>query len=145
MLKCEALIRAKLDDYLILRPSYVYGSATVLDKRLQQVKTALENGEVLSFDDMYKSPLGVKQLVEAAVDLASSNYIGALHVAGERLSVYDFHRRAMAALGVSTARLMPESTPPNSNFLRDTSLNSDKAWELLGRSPESLEQTLTSR
>ena len=144
LLTCETLIRDNLDDYVIVRPSYVYGEADRLDKRLDRVKTALESGEELYFfEDMYKSPLGAEDLARAITELAKSPHTGTFHVAGERMSVYDFYRRAVTALGMDASKLLARATPDEPEFLRDTSLNSSKVWELLGWRPRSIEETLS--
>ena len=144
LLTCETLIRDSLADYLIVRPSYVYGEADALDKRLQKVKAALNNGEELYFfEDMYKSPLGVGEVARAVTGLAKSTHTGTLHIAGERMSIYDFYRRAMTALGMDASKLLARAMPDKPEFLRDTSLDSSKAWESLGWRPRSIEEVFS--
>ena len=144
LLICETLIRNSLADYLIVRPSYVYGEVNALDKRLRRVKAALENGEELNFfEDMYKSPLGAEDLARAVTELAKSPHTGTFHVAGERMSVYDFYRRAMTALGMDASKLLARAMPDKPGFLRDTSLDSSEVWESLGWRPRSIEEMLS--
>jgi hypothetical protein len=65
-----------------------------------------------------------------------------VHVAGERLSVFDFHRQAMDALGVDTRRLQIGTMPPMAGMLRDTSLCST-LWQTLTRvKPLTIHETL---
>lgn len=55
----EGQIQTRVSNYLMIRPSYLYGfSLGVLDSRLAKTLVLLEAGETVSyFDDMYKSPL----------------------------------------------------------------------------------------
>ena len=144
LLACETLVRRELENYFILRPSYIYGVVDgKLDSRLDDVrKRLLANEEVVGFHDMYKSPLGVGQLAQAIVDLAASDFTGTLHVAGERMSVYDFYQQAMTALGVETTHLKARAMPPDPALLKDTSLNISKWKELSGVAPKSVRKTL---
>jgi dTDP-4-dehydrorhamnose reductase len=144
LLFCETLVKELCSDYCIIRPSYIYGfSAGRLDFRLSRTRERLEQGEHIEFfDDMYKSPLGVWQVAEAVADLSLSSYVGTLHVAGERLSLFELHRQAMRALNVDTTRLTPALMPSEPGFLRDTSLDSS-AWQTLaGTQPLSVHETL---
>lgn len=128
---CEETLTAACANLCIVRPSYIYGfSKGVLDHRLAKTKSLLEKGEdVYLFDDMYKSPLGVKQIARGVIDFTYSAYTGVIHIAGERLSIYKFQRQAMLALGVDVSKLMPNQMPTDvDGFLPDTSLNSD-LWQ----------------
>ena len=144
LLACETLIRRELENYCILRPSYIYGVVDgKLDSRLDGVRKHLSTGEeFFGFHDMYKSPLGVGQLAQAVIDLAVSDFIGTLHVAGERMSVYDFYQQALTALGVDTTNLVARAMPPDPALLKDTSLNISKWKELSGVAPKSVRKTL---
>ena len=144
LLACETLICETLHDYCIIRPSYIYGFVNgKLDGRLDSVrKRLLSNEEVVGFHDMYKSPLGVGQLARAVVDLAVSDFTGTLHVAGERMSVYDFYQQAMTALGVDTTSLVAKAMPPDPQLLKDTSLDVSKWTELFGKTLKSVKETL---
>ncbi len=86
---CEGLIRDSCRDHCIVRPSYLYGfSHGQLDPRLSHTPSALiSGGTVTLYDDMYKSPLGVRQVAEAVARLSRSDFVGTVHVAGERMSV----------------------------------------------------------
>ena len=146
LLLCEQLMAECCLNHCIIRPSYIYGySNGQLDKRLATTRAALEAGqEVKLFDDMYKSPLGVKQVAQAVINLSASNYRGILHVAGERLSIFDFHRQAMRAMGVETDRLTSHPMPTNGEFVRDVSLNFSRWQTLTGGKPLSVKETLSN-
>lgn len=137
---CEEIVRQACKDHCIIRPSYLYGfSHGQLDLRLARTRAALLAGETVTlYDDMYKSPLGVRQVAEAVAWLSRSDFVGTVHVAGPRLSVHKFHTEAMCALGVDTAKLV--AAPMLDNALpRDTSLWQD----LTGATPLSVTETLS--
>lgn len=145
LLACETLIKAQLPNYCIIRPSYIYGfSNDVLDERLARVKSSLLASETISaFHDMYKSPLHVRQVAKSILTLANTGFIGTLHVAGSRLSVYDFYKEAMTALNVNTRSLSSEACPDEPRFLKDTSLDSSKWQAMFGTRALSVTAALT--
>ena len=145
LLTCESLIRQTLSNHSIIRPSYIYGWVNGrLDDRLSRVREKLLAGEsVVGFHDVYKSPLGVKQLARAVVEVAASPFTGTLHVAGERTSVYDFYLQAMTALGVDADHLLAEAAPLSLTLPKDTSLDISKWTKLLGTTPASIRETLS--
>lgn len=145
LLFCETLVKELCANYCIIRPSYIYGfSAGQLDPRLSRTRNKLRLGEPVElFEDMYKSPLCVQQVTEAVATLSLSDYIGTLHVAGERVSVFDFHQQAMYALGVDTARLTRCAMPTTPGFLRDTSLNASLWQTLTGTRPLSVQEAVS--
>lgn len=126
---CESLVKCCVTDYLIVRPSYIFGhSLGTLDSRLSCVKDTLKKrGVVERFTDMYKSPMHVNQTAQIIIDLVMSNYNGIVHVAGDRMSIYDFILREMKYLGVSIEKFrgvpMPKKSERPIDFLPDTSLN----------------------
>lgn len=128
LLLCETLVRTCCLNHLIVRPSYIYGvSRGELDSRLTRTLNAVRAGATVSlFEDMYKSPLGVQQVAEAVVKLSQHPVKGTLHVAGPRLSVLEFHKAALAALGYDTRTLVGVPMPADSPFQRDTSLDTSK-------------------
>jgi dTDP-4-dehydrorhamnose reductase len=141
---CENLIKKLTKNYCIIRPSYIYGfSGKQLDSRLWKASEALKNGEsVERFSDMYKSPLSVKEVAQASIKLAQSNYQGVVHVAGKRLSVYEFHKQALEALGVPTDNLIPTKMPIKKpiDFLADTSLDYTLMTKLTGIEPGGIKE-----
>jgi hypothetical protein len=81
-------------------------------------------------------------LAQAVIDLSFLDYNGIVHVAGHRLSVYEFHLKAMAALTVNSANLTSCAMPTDKGFLRDTSLDSALWQKLTGTVPYEVEATL---
>lgn len=143
---CEAILSASCQNLCIVRPSYIYGFANGnLDNRLAKTAGILKSGGSVSlFDDMYKSPLGVSQVAQAVLDMAELKYTGVVHVAGERLSVYEFQRLAMETLGINKDKLNRNSMPiEKKGFLRDTSLNSSLWQQLTNTYPMGIKETLS--
>ncbi|MDD5396798.1 MAG: sugar nucleotide-binding protein [Candidatus Moranbacteria bacterium] len=136
---CEELVKKYSDNYCIARPSYMYGFVdSHLDSRFEKIKKDITEGRKISrFTDMYKSPLSYQQASEAIVKLAASEYNGTVHIRGERMSVYDFTREGMEALGLSTENLIGETMPKEKpvDFLPDTSLDNGLMRELTGVEP----------
>ena len=143
LLHFETRIAETCEDYCVVRPSYIYGFSDGLDARLARTRAALQKGEQFtSFSDMFKSPLGVKQVAEAVVDFSASDFTGVVHVAGERMSVFDFYYRAMKTLGVSADSLKREAMPKDAGLTPDTSLATSLWQRLTGMTPLSIEETL---
>jgi dTDP-4-dehydrorhamnose reductase len=125
LLLCETLLQERCSNYCIIRPSYIYGfSEGQLDKRLARTTELLSRGE-------------------AVVKLAISDYNGIVHVAGNRLSVFEFHRRAMKAMCMDTMVLKSCSMPEAAEMLRDTSLDTSLWHRLTGMEAHTIEQTLS--
>ena len=91
----EAAVREICANYVVVRPSYLYGfSVGRLDSRLASTRARLLEGQkVRLFDDMYKSPLEVNQAASIILDIATMHFTGTVHVAGPRMSVFDFQRQ----------------------------------------------------
>ncbi len=143
---CENLVQKQVKNYCIIRPSYMYGFVGgVLDERLETARKELSEGKEISrFTDMYKSPLSYHQAAEIISALALSDYVGTVHISGERMSVYDFTREGMEALGVSTTGLhgVPMPSPRPDGMLPDTSLTSTLMTERTGIAPLSIRESL---
>jgi dTDP-4-dehydrorhamnose reductase len=103
----ETQVRTHVVNHLIIRPSYLYGySLNVLDSRLENAKARLEAGETLHyFDDMYKSPLEVNKAAQLMAKLIELHHRGIVHVAGKRISIYEFYLESLQSLGVNTSNL----------------------------------------
>ncbi len=144
---CENIIAKRCQNFCIVRPSYIYGfSNEKLDDRLTKTMETLKAGEkVTLFDDMFKSPYGVKQIANAVIGLSRSDYIGIIHVAGQRMSVYEFHHRAMSSLMVDTTNLKSCKMPTDKGYLRDTSLDSSMWQNITNSKPENIQDVLTAK
>lgn len=144
LLLCEQLVQGMTPDHCIIRPSYIYGfSNGQLDLRLARTRDRLLRGEpVVLYDDYYKCPLSVHEVAAGVVHLARSDYQGAIHLAGLRMSAYAFQQQAMNALGVDTTRLTARPMPTDAGLMRDTSLDSAKWWRMCDAQPLSIKDAL---
>ncbi len=142
---CENLIQELSDDYLIIRPSYITGKSSngSLDPRFVKAIGEIKNKKsVERFSDMYKSPMDVKQVAEVAIKLAILNYNGIVHVAGEKMSVFEFFKKGFEALEIPIENLVPIRMPEVKpiDFLSDTSLNNSLMQTLSGIKPVDLKE-----
>lgn len=144
LVMCEKLVTELVADNCIVRPSYIYGfNHGRLDDRLNRTKETLLRGEIYrAYDNYYKCPLSVHEVADAVVHLAYSDYNGPIHVAGRRMSAYEFHRRAMETIDVDTANLLSEPMPDKPGLMPDTSLDSSLWWQMRGRQPMEIEEAL---
>lgn len=136
---CEDLIRELVPNHCIVRTSYIYGfSLGKLDDRLSNA-TALVRAKqnVHKFVDMFKSPVEVNQLTEIIVRVSQSKFRGILHASGPRMSIYDFFKHALDALGEGCEYLLPDHIPelPPPECLIDTSLDSTLLKNAFGIEP----------
>lgn len=140
----EERVREFCANYCIIRPSYLYGYACgELDRRLERVRAGLLNGEHFEyFCDMFKSPLDVNQAAQAIAQIVLSNFVGIVHVAGKRMSVYDFYCEAMRAMGAPFEHLHAVHMPNDTYLPRDTSLNTRLMKGLTGVKPLSIAESL---
>lgn len=146
LMLCEGLVREYVKNHCIVRPSYLYGFVGgILDTRLKKVREEVSQGKTVTrFTDMYKSPLSYRQASEAITALAFSRYVGAVHIGGPRMSVYDFTKAGMEALKIPTDTLVgePMPMPRPHDFLQDTSLNCDLMRKLTHIKPKSILESL---
>lgn len=108
-------------DGVVLRPGYVY-AGDPLSGRLAAAREALAAGSYERYDDVYRSPAHVDDVAAAVAELAAGDWSGVFHVPGPRLSVYEFHERALSALGVDTSGLEAVSAPEDASVAVDRSL-----------------------
>lgn len=145
---CEELVQSYLENYCIIRPSYIYGFVNSrLDSRFEKIKREVAEGKIITrFTDMFKSPLSYQQISKATVKLAMLDYRGIVHVCGERKSVYDFMKEGMEALEISTENLIGEPMPKDKpvDFLPDTSLDNSLMRKLTGIEPLGVKESFES-
>ncbi len=81
------------------------------------------------------------------VKVTNSDYKGILHISGKRMSVYEFIKEGMEALGISTENLIEEKMPEEkrAEFLPDASLNATLMKEMLGVQPLSIKESLEKK
>ncbi|MDD5177873.1 MAG: sugar nucleotide-binding protein [Candidatus Nanoarchaeia archaeon] len=77
----EDIIKKELDDYIIIRSSYILGKG---EKRSAEIIHALKSNEKLRrFNDMYRNPIYVKDLVKIILNLIENNFRGIINTGGE--------------------------------------------------------------
>lgn len=122
-------------DGVVLRPSYLY-RGDPLSPRLAAAREELAAGTYERYDDVYRSPAHVDTVADAVCELAAGDWTGTFHVPGPRLSVYEFTRRALDAVGVDTGGLEPADCPPDADVARDRSLVDQRFENELDADPQ---------
>ncbi len=135
----EATVREVCSDHVIVRPSYLFGfSMGRLDLRLASTRDRLLQGKNVSFfSDMFNSPLEANEAAAIILDIEAMQFAGTVHVAGPRMSVFDFRCQAMRALGLPIHQVLAERMPTDSGLLQDTSLSIERMLKLTGKPPKS--------
>lgn len=114
-------------DYIVLRPSVVYGSAS---RKFASfiIKSLSEGKTVNAFDDLFACPTFVNDIVNSIETLKSLN--GIYHVAGaERISRYGFALNIAKVFGLDKGLIKP--SPANRKVFvaprpKDSSLDTSK-------------------
>jgi dTDP-4-dehydrorhamnose reductase len=138
---CEQIVAENAKNFLIIRPSYIYGYTSapkqVLDSRLRNAaKEAAEGKTIERFRDMYRSPMHVRQVAAISVQLAISEFKGIVHVAGPRMSVADFVKEGLEAMELPTDRVIGVPKPDDPiTYPADNSLDTSLMQELTHVAP----------
>lgn len=128
----ERIARAEWPNTLIVRTSMVNGRDAhgTLNPRTAEAVASLRSGETLRrFDDRYISPTLVDNLVDALLEVASSDftYRGTLHIVGsERVTDYAYARCLAHTLRADDRQIVPEriaDSPSMAHTPRDASLD----------------------
>jgi len=133
----EEVVRSSDTLYAVVRPSAIYGLGGSKKSFAEYVAEKLARGEeVRALVDQYVSPTYNVFLAESIARILEVKVLGTLHVAGDRMSRYEFALRIADALGapkslVKEAR-MAEMKGWVARRPRDSSLDTSKAKELLG-------------
>ena len=132
----EVVVRTLLPrNSCIIRVSGLYGYSPA-GKRgfgLIALEKLIKRETVEAFIDQWLSPTYVKPLAEIIVKIIEKKFSGTLHVAGERLSRYEFATLLADVLGVERSLVKPkpiETAKLIARRPRDSSLNISKAREL---------------
>lgn len=134
----EDIIKDLLVDYVIVRTSYIYGQNKFgLDKRIKELLNELQdNNNVYRFSDGFRSLTFVDDLALACWKIATTKFNGIIHLAGERISIFDFSLSVAKTFGLDCNLLKPnEIKNTNDIFPPDTSLNTDLARGLINFKP----------
>lgn len=131
----EVVVTAILSNSVIVRVSGLYGYSPTGKKNFGVVAfEKLSRGEpVEAFVDQWLSPTYVKFLAEKLIKLVEARITGVIHIAGERLSRYEFASILAEILGASKDLVKPKRLA-DAKFVaprpRDSSLDTSKAREL---------------
>lgn len=105
--RAEALVRAALRDYAIVRTSLIY-DFTPANRQVGWMAARIAQGApVTLFTDEVRQPVWAHNLAGALLELAALPYTGVLHIAGpEPLTRWDYGRALLDAVGLlETARV----------------------------------------
>jgi dTDP-4-dehydrorhamnose reductase len=147
--EAEKILKHTKDlSFSIVRTIIVYGKGEQLSRSnlILWAKEALQKGNPLQIvNDQFRAPTWADDLAWACVRICELQQVGIFHIAGpEVLSIFDIVARVAAYYKLpmqhvtqlsSTTLQQPAKRPPRTGFVLD------KAKELLGYSPQTLEQT----
>ncbi len=132
----EELVRSSDLLYTIVRPSAIYGVGGSKKSFAEYVAEKLSRGEeVYALVDQYVSPTHSTLLARAIAEVVELKPMGILHIAGERMSRYEFATRVAKVLGLPTELIRRASISDMRHWIarrpRDSSLDTGKARSLL--------------
>lgn len=108
----EAVVLSTLPgNNLVVRTSGLYGHSPTGKKNfgIQALENLINHKEIYAFYDQYLSPTYAFFLAEKIVEAVENGVTGVLHMAGERLSRYDFAKALAKTLGVEDSLVKPIS------------------------------------
>ena len=132
----EELVRASDLLYTIVRPSAIYGVGGSKKSFAEYVAEKLSRGEkVYALVEQYVSPTHNTLLAMAIAEIVEMRPMGILHVAGERMSRYEFAVKIAEALELPVELVEKASVKDMKYWVakrpRDSSLDTSKAKSLL--------------
>lgn len=133
----EEIVRSSDVLYAIVRPSAIYGLWGSKKSFAEYVAEKLVRGEeVKALVDQYVSPTFSVFLAESIAKILEVKVLGLLHVAGDRMSRYEFALKLAEALDASKSLVKEARMSEMKGWVarrpRDSSLDTSKARELLG-------------
>jgi dTDP-4-dehydrorhamnose reductase len=142
----ENSVRSALSRYSIVRTSHIYGLGMGRINFARAVVESLSKGQkVRALVDQWLSPTLNTLLAKAVRELVEMEYVGVIHVAGERVSRYDFAKAIARKFGFNEG-LIESTTMKDIQFKarrpRDSSLDVSKARKLLKTDFYTLENSL---
>lgn len=142
----ENIVRGALSKYSIVRTSHIYGFGLGRINFARTVIELLSRGQrVRALIDQWLSPTLNTLLAKAMRELIEKGYTGVIHVAGERVSRYDFARAIARKFGFDEELIEP-ITMKDIQFKarrpRDSSLDTSKARTLIKTDFYTLENSL---
>jgi dTDP-4-dehydrorhamnose reductase len=142
----ESIVRSALSRYSIVRTSHIYGFGMGRINFARAVVESLSKGQkVRALVDQWLSPTLNTLLAKAVRELVEMEYVGVIHVAGVRVSRYDFAKAIARKFGFNEGLIEP-ITMKDIQFKarrpRDSSLDVSKARKLLKTDFYTLENSL---
>ena len=133
----EEIVRSSDVLYTVVRPSVIYGLGGSKKSFAEYVAERLVKGEeVRAIVDQYVSPTFNVFLAESIARILEVKMLGTLHVAGDRMSRYEFALRIAEALGAPKSLVKEARVSEMRGWVarrpRDSSLDTSRARELLG-------------
>lgn len=105
----EAAIATLLDNYLIVRTSWLFGGGSMGDKKfVGKILAQRKSAEVRAVKDRHGSPTYAKDLTKALEQLIVENKRGVVHISGGTATRYDVALEALKLIG-SDAKIIPTS------------------------------------
>lgn len=137
----EETIKSILDNFIIIRTSYIYGKNIFgYDKRTAELLKDLNSGkDIFRFKDLIRSFTPVKNLAEACWKLIETDFSGVVHIAGEKDSMFGYSRKIAKIAGLNEDLIMPNSYKETGKiFAPDTSLDTKLAGRLISFNPQKI-------
>ena len=131
----EVAFRSSGADYAIVRASSIYGLGPGRVNFAKFLIEKIEKGEeVKALIDQYTSPTYAQLLGEAILEIVERRLVGIFHVAGERMSRYEFALKIAEELGLNK-ELIKKVEMKDMRWIakrpRDSSLNSEETRKTL--------------
>jgi dTDP-4-dehydrorhamnose reductase len=145
-LVAEGIVASSTEDHVIVRASHIYGFGMGRVNFARHVVESLSKGQpVRALVDQWLSPTLNTLLAEAIVEIVEKGLRGLFHIAGERVSRYDFARAIARRFGFKEDLIEPITSRDivfKARRPRDSSLNTEKAKQLLKTPFHSLDHSL---
>jgi dTDP-4-dehydrorhamnose reductase len=107
-LEAEEAVRTKSPDATIIRANLVYGHGIGWGSSFSEhiLNTLEKDGTVTLFEDQFRSPISVRNLVNALLEIVENPPRRLLHVSGpDRISRHQFGRTLARIIGVDPERV----------------------------------------
>jgi len=134
-LVAENIVRSGLSKHAIVRTSHIYGFGMGRKNFARIVVESLSQGQkVRALVDQWLSPTLNTLLAKAIKEIIEKDYTGVIHIAGERISRYDFAKAIARRFGFDENLIEP-ITMKDIQFKakrpRDSSLDASRARSIL--------------
>jgi len=107
-LVAENVVRSCLNKYSIVRTSHIYGFGMGRKNFARAVVESLSQGQkVRALVDQWLSPTLNTLLAKAIREIIEKDYAGVIHIAGERISRYDFAKAIAKRFGFDENLIEP--------------------------------------